>query len=169
MNSDVLGIKRKLIQSHIQFNPPVSKETIIDFEKNFDITLPEELVLFYTEIANGCDAEDTSDLLRFEDLKFDDPERAKKEFKLTEPWHWEAEGFNETTDSLLSEVSNGNIVLVDLGCGQSWNIIISGKERGQMWLFYDLGIAPCSPARNFLSWFEDWINADGDVSCFFNG
>ena len=165
---DILNIKRKLIQSHIQFNPPISRKTIFNFEKTNDITLPEELVAFYTEIANGCETTDSCDFLRFEELKFDNLEQIKREFKFTERWIWEAEGSNEISKNLYTGVCNGNIVLVDLGCGQTWNIIISGQERGQMWLFSDLGIAPCSPKRNFLSWFEDWIHADGDVSCYFS-
>jgi len=167
MDSDILNIKRKLIQSHMQFNPPISKKTIFDFEKINDIILPEELVVFYTEIANGCDTVDSNDLIRFEELKFDNLKQIKKEFKFTDRWIWENDGSNEINESLYKEVSNGNIVLVDLGCGQTWNIVINGKERGQMWLFSDVGIAPCSPKRNFLTWFEDWIYADGDVSCYF--
>lgn len=63
---------------------------------------------------------------------------------------------------MIDKVDKGNIQLIDVGDGQSWNIIITGNERGQMWFFTDIGIQPCAPRRDFLSWFEYWIDGNDD-------
>ena len=96
-------------------------------------------------------------LKKFEDLTID-IEKVKKEFPYTEYWVWE----DEEEDVDLGEVGNGNIELMDLGDGQTWNIIVTGKERGQMWIFSDVGIEPCAPKRDFLSWYESWLDGNDD-------
>lgn len=64
----------------------------------------------------------------------------------------------------LDKVGNGNVSLIDIGDCQSWNIIVTGEERGRMWFFTDVGIQPCVPNRGFLSWFEYWL--DGNENYF---
>ncbi len=51
---------------------------------------------------------------------------------------------------------------MDLGCSMTWNLIILGKEKGQMWFFTDVGILPCCPKMSFLDWFEFWLDGGED-------
>jgi hypothetical protein len=81
-----------------------------------------------------------------------------KNFNFDKYWVWE----NDTSDTLLNKITYGNIELIDIGDAQSWNIVISGEERGQMWFFSDVGIQPCAPKRSFLSWFEHWLDGNDD-------
>ena len=62
---------------------------------------------------------------------------------------WENE--DNPDQDLMKATYNGSILLLDLGDGETWNIIITGKERGQIWNFADVGITPCVPGRGFLS------------------
>ncbi|SHL03278.1 hypothetical protein SAMN02745136_03906 [Anaerocolumna jejuensis DSM 15929] len=87
-----------------------------------------------------------------EELEFDE-NKVKEEFKFTKYWIWEDDEVND----LLDKVGSGNIELIDIGDSQSWNIIITGEERSQMWFFTDVGIQPCAPKRSFISWFEYWL------------
>ena len=58
------------------------------------------------------------------------------------------------------------IELINIGDAQSCNIVVTGKQRGKMWFFTDVGIQPCAPEMSFLEWFEYWLeigspNANG--------
>ena len=154
---DVIRIKQKTAQNGIALNPVISIETIREFERNTDVILPEELVRFYTEIGNGCKMLNGFDLRKIEDWDFN-VKKINKEFMFDNSWIWE----DEPNDDLIGEIYNVNIELIDIGDGQFWNIIINGKECGQMWSFTDVGIQPCAPKRSFLSWFEYWLDGNDD-------
>ncbi len=115
--------------------------------------------LFYTEIGNGCEMIDGFYLKRLEELEFDET-KIREDFIFTRYWIWE----DDKNKALLDKVGNGNISLIDIGDCQSWNIIVTGEERGRMWFFTDVGIQPCVPNRGFLSWFEYWL--DGNENYF---
>lgn len=157
MDTVIKRIKSKIEYNGVYVNELISKEKIREFEKKNNIYLPEELKLFYSEIGNGCKMIDGYYLQKFEDLVFDIC-KVKEEFIFTEYWIWE----DDDNEDLIDEVDKGNIQLIDVGDGQSWNIIITGKERGQMWFFTDIGIQPCAPKRDFLSWFEYWLDGNND-------
>lgn len=155
MNINIQRIKNKIEHNGITLNDIISIEKIRDFEKEYNICLPEELVLFYSEIGNGGKMIDGFCLKRFEELDFDIC-KIKEEFIFTDYWIWE----EDNNEDLLNEIDKGNIELIDIGDCQRWNIIITGKERGQMWFFTDVGIQPCAPKRSFLSWFEYWLDGN---------
>lgn len=67
MNDRVNRIKQKIENRNIQKNEAISIDEIRNFEKITNIKLPRELVLFYTEICNGCKMIDNFSLLRMED------------------------------------------------------------------------------------------------------
>lgn len=156
---DIQRIKLKIQEEGIITNEPISINEITNFENSNNFSLPEELVLFYTEIGNGCEMIDGFYLKKLEELEFDE-NRVKEDFIFTRYWIWED---NENKD-LFDKVGSGNIELINVGDSQSWNIIITGGERGQMWFFTDVGIQPCAPKRSFLSWFEHWL--DGNDNYF---
>ena len=152
INEDIQRIKLKIQKEGVITKGPISIHEIKKFENNYNLILPEELVLFYTEIGNGCEMIDGFYLKGLEELEFDE-NKVKEEFKFTKYWIWEDDEVND----LLDKVGSGNIELIDIGDSQSWNIIITGEERSQMWFFTDVGIQPCAPKRSFISWFEYWL------------
>ncbi|MDR2152147.1 MAG: SMI1/KNR4 family protein [Helicobacteraceae bacterium] len=157
INENIQRIKLKIQEKGIITNKPISINKITKFENNYKFILPEELVLFYTETGNGCEIIDGFYLKGLEELEFDE-NRAKEDFVFSKYWIWE----DDETNNLFDKVGSGNIELIDIGDSQSWNIIITGEERGQMWFFTDVGIQPCAPKRSFLSWFEYWLDGNGN-------
>ncbi len=159
INADIQRIKLKIQEEGVIINAPISINEIKKFENNYKFILPEELVLFYTEIGNGCEMIDGFCLKGLEELEFNE-NKVKEDFIFTKYWIWE----EDETNNRFDKVGSGNIELIDIGDSQSWNIIITGEERGKMWFFTDVGIQPCAPKRNFLSWFEYWL--DGNDNYF---
>jgi len=174
-------IKQKAVDEVVELNPAIQKSIIDDFEQSTGISLPEELVLFYTEIGNGCKLKslrkgvqtpETDALLKllnkhksdrlweyesyhasvlrgFEDLLID-MDKINEEFPYKMYWNWE----DDPSDVDIEPIHNGNIELINIGCGETWNIIVTGEERGKMWNFADVGISPSYSNCGFLSWFE---------------
>lgn len=153
MKSIVERIIQKMKIKNIQANPVININEVRKFEAKTNITLPEELVLFYTEVCNGCKMLDGFDLLEMKDWGYN-IEHLKKEFLFENYWIWEDNYDEKKIECIL----DGNIKLIDIGDAQTWNIIIKGKEKGKMWFFTEVGIQPCAPSMNFLEWFEFWLD-----------
>ena len=73
--NDIERIKSKLSDQHIELCAPVDISDIRNFEKTYHVSLPQELVDFYTLISNGCQMIDEFQLFPFEKWYFD-PESA---------------------------------------------------------------------------------------------
>jgi hypothetical protein len=43
-----------------------------------------------------------------------------------------------------------------------WVLIVTGPERGNIWFKCGEGITPTIPKRDFLRWFEDWLDGVRD-------
>ncbi|MDE6252367.1 MAG: SMI1/KNR4 family protein [Lachnospiraceae bacterium] len=157
MKSSINRIIDKMKIKNVQKNVVVSINTVNKFEEKTNITLPEELVLFYTQICNGCKMIDGFNLLRIEDWECN-LEHVKKEFQFENYLIWEDDYDEEKVKAIL----DGNIELIDIGDAQTWNIIVKGKQKGRMWFFTDVGIQPCAPSMNFLEWFEFWLDGNDD-------
>lgn len=142
-----------MIIKSIKGNEVVNINEIRNFEQKTNIILPEELVLFYTEICNGCEMLDGFDLLKIDKWKYD-IQCLQKDFLFEKYWVWEDNYDIEKFNTIL----NGNIELINIGDSQSWNIIVKGKEKGKMWFFTDVGIQPCAPPMSFFEWFEFWLD-----------
>ena len=151
----VTRIKQKILEKGIKLNPVIPIAVIREYEKRNEIVLPEELVAFYTLIGNGGIMLDGFPLKKIEEWGI---WKVKEEFPFTGYWVWE--GGDEHEEGDMDDLCKGNIELIDIGCAQTWNIIVTGKERGQMWYFTDVGISPCAPKQTFLSWYEYWLNGN---------
>jgi hypothetical protein len=42
-----------------------------------------------------------------------------------------------------------------------WHLIVAGPERGNVWTLSSEGIQPTAPKRDFLTWYEDWLDGKG--------
>lgn len=163
MKSIIERILLKVQSKNIQKNEVIRIEDIRSFERNNNIKLPEELVLFYTEVCNGCKMLDGFNLLRMDEWKYN-ANSLKIDFPFEKYWVWEDNYDKEK----LKDIENGNLALIDIGDAQSWHIIVKGKERSKMWFFTDVGIQPCAPSMNFLEWFEFWLDGHEDYFYDFN-
>ena len=85
------------------------------------------------------------------------PECIKKRFSHREGWIWEDD--NSATDKQIAAATqNGQIQLVDCGCGRSFRLIVCGGAKGEVWDIADVGIVPYGNGLDFLDWMKDFLN-----------
>jgi hypothetical protein len=156
-------ISQKIIERGLMMNPVLELTTLEAFEQKYRIALPAGYRRFLLEIGNGGDGIGPDGLIQLGQIpegyyhQGDPLERACKPFPLLKEWIWE--GADEEPDpEKLEMVEDGWIFLGDMGCGQYWIMIVAGQARGQVWNYADVGIGPCNPARDFLSWYEYWLD-----------
>ena len=89
-------------------------------------------------------------------------------FMLEEFWLWEEDDREEDiiNEEMETKVYQGEIELINLGCGMSYNLIVSGKCRGEVWNFTDVGVQPCCERQDFLGWFELWLDCQDETDYF---
>lgn len=127
-----------------ELSSPIPMETINKFEKEHNITLPNDFKLFYTTITDGLYIDEEIELLDFESIYFEE-DYINKEFKYKKPYI-----LKPWKEDLKDDVYNGNIMLFELGDGTTLNLIINGKQKGQIWNFSEVGITPLFPSMNFF-------------------
>ena len=166
MENQLERIKSKLIErlcknledDEIRLNTlPVEK--ITEFENNYQIKLPKEIVDFYTKVSNGAvlyPREDICNLEPFENWYFDE--------KLI---HTDFNIENDVTYDDYYAIENknysferfGNIILMDLGCAMTYNIVVKGKHYGEIIGVLEMWLEITD--MNFLDWLEGCL--DGTV------
>ena len=114
------------------------------------------------EVGNGFSWEGGHSFLSFP------PERTGRlaaPFPFEREWVWEAEA-GEPDEAKMRPVLDGNLELIDIGCGQTFCLIVTGPCRGEIWHFTDVGIQPCCRRQDFLGWLEKWLDEGDDADCF---
>ncbi|SEW57475.1 SMI1/KNR4 family protein [Chitinophaga arvensicola] len=171
-----------------RLNPPVSVAKIKKFESFYRTRLPDEYVAFLMIIGNGG-AGPFYGLEPLEDVMFDDLDNKKpgsllnpsKPFLHTEAWN---QTFEPTVDAEENEEEyqkqriqfeekyfdkqqmNGVIAICNFGCAVRINLVVNGKEYGNIWTddrSSDYGIHPSyelgnKEKINFLNWYELWLD-----------
>ena len=149
----------KLADKNYAFRPPASLKEVEGFEKKYGIELPDEYRSFLLNVADGGIMLDNFPLLSLRDLEVNKG-IVQREFPFSDYWIWEDE--DDIDEAKIKEIEYGNLALIDIGCAQTWNLILHGKCAGEMWCFTDVGIQPACPRRGFLSWFEYWLDGGDD-------
>lgn len=155
------GIRARLERLGVTPRPPLKREDITGFQERTGITLPEEYAAFLTELGDGMEVRFQSFVYRFpplEQVKFD-RERVRKRFIHREAWIWEDD--DSATERKIAAAGNGQLELVDCGCGRSFCLIVCGEAKGEVWDMADVGIAPWGNGLDFLDWLTDFL--DGKV------
>ena len=147
----------KLKEKNIVINPPLSLEDVEFFERQHNIILPNSYRNFLLKVADGGIIIDGFPLLQLSKLVINDT--IHKDFPLTDYWIWEEE---YEDNSKRETMQYGNLEMIDIGDCQTWNLIISGLCAGEMWFFTDVGVQPACPRRDFLGWFEYWLDGGDD-------
>lgn len=147
------------------------------FETEHGIVLPEPYRTFVAEICDGLRAGPPDyGLLPFaktpSDWGSNRPERLLAEpFPLTEAWLWEADGDGaelseqEFDDRVEPVYNHGSLVLGTDGCGMYWHLIVTGPQRGHVWLIDENGAIPFGTRSDaslmpgvpgFAGWVTHW-------------
>ena len=159
-------IQKKVAASNIEMGKCLSEEAIAEFENCCKIQLPQAYRIFLKNVGNGCDNMiDGFHLKRLEDIERKDLSRP---FMLEEFWIWEDD--DREADIIKKEmeekVYQGEMELINIGCGMSYNLIVTGKCRGEVWNFADVGVQPCCERQDFLGWFELWLDYQDETDYF---
>ena len=48
----------------------------------------------------------------------------------------------------------------------TYQLIVTGPCRGEVWNFCDVGVQPCWERQDFLGWFELWLDDQEAVDYF---
>lgn len=158
----IAKIREKLDRLGIIPRPALRRSDITAFQERTGIKLPKEYVAFLTKIGDGFEVQLKSFHYIFPPLQkvpFD-PERIKKRFTHREIWLWDDDE-NATEQKILSATKNGQLELVDCGCGESYRLIVCGGAKGEIWSMAENGIVPYGDRADFLDWINDFL--DGKV------
>ncbi|MBY8877636.1 SMI1/KNR4 family protein [Actinacidiphila acidipaludis] len=147
-------------------------EGVRAFEAAHGVVLPEPYRTFVAEMADGSAVGPPAyGLVPLGTLPEGwgqgRPERVlDRPFPLTEPWFWEQEeaGPCPELDARIEEVfDHGSVVLGAEGCGMYWHLVVTGPDRGHVWLVTGEGAGPfgaefgfTTAAPGFAGWFRHW-------------
>ena len=151
--------------------PPAEESEVARFEARAGIVLPADYRRFILEVGDGGEGPPYYGLLPLgatpandvpDDLLRGYSDLLSKPFPFVEHWIWEQEEPSEEVDARWETVSHGNLILGHDGCGMYWTLVVSGEQRGRIWLQTDMGIQPCAPSLTFLEWYEVWLDGGED-------
>lgn len=177
MNEKLERIKTKLMynlekcnerycyrNNRLSLNPPLPMEKIFEFEKKYNVKLPEELVEFYTQVADGAwivtplNYEENK-LYSFDEWIFD-KDLISRGFEVE----------NEMVYDEFCEIRNnggnydflycGTVELMDLGCAESYKIVVKGKHYGE--IFADCEMWLPFTGMNFLDLIENALDGNDE-------
>ncbi|QNP67799.1 SMI1/KNR4 family protein [Streptomyces genisteinicus] len=179
-----LAALRDIFAARPEAAPPAGWEAVRSFEAEHGVVLPEPYRTFVAEVCDGLRAGPPHyGLLPFAQTPSDwgsgRPERLLAEpFPLTAVWVWENEedGEDEEEDAgALSEqeledrtdavFDHGSLLLGTDGCGMYWHLVVTGPQRGHVWLIDEFGAMPfgTSPGASpmpgtpgFTGWVGHW-------------
>jgi hypothetical protein len=147
--------------------PCLTESEVEAFERENRIELPRGYREFVMKVGNGGGTHPYYGMRPLsETLAYDTTETVVPhlEFPLTEFWTWDLE--KDVTPEMEAEISKvrsqGFLCLGTDGCGIFWILVVSGKERGQVWWLCGEGAQPCAPRRDFLSWLEYGLGGGDD-------
>lgn len=159
-------IQGKLSERHIRMGQCLTEEEIALFEQRHNAKLPEAYRIFLQRVGNGC--KHMFDGHRLNALENCPLQELSEPFFLEKHWIWEDDERDE--DAIQADMRNkvyrGNMELIQAGCGMSYNLIVTGARRGEVWNFADAGVQPCCEPQDFLGWFELWLDCQDATDYF---
>jgi hypothetical protein len=174
MSPQLDRILKKVQSQGRRLNAPISERAVQDFEAAHGIQLPDGYREFLLRGGNGGEGPPCYGLgplgLPANDMP---PEQARwwvelrdvqKAFPFTRYWIWD-DG-QETDEGSEEQVNYGSVYIGNDGCGAYWHLIITGPERGNVWMISGEGVQPACPKRDFLTWYEDWLDGKDSFYAF---
>lgn len=152
-------VRERLEKLGVTPGPPLKRTEVTAFQEKTGVKLPKEYVAFLTQIGDGFQVKLDSFSYKFPPLSevLYNPEGIKKRFSHRESWCWEDDD-SATDRKIEAATTNGQLELVDRGCGQSYRLIVCGGAKGEVWDMSDVGIAPYGNGLDFLDWLRDFLD-----------
>ena len=160
--------------------PPLTESEVAAAERELGVALPEEYRGFLREVGSAGPGPDyglagpagwpmpdelpevTATVTTVDGQVFTagTPERAPlpgepdpaRPFRLTGLWTY---GDPLPADGHLYD---GCLHLNDIGCGYSSFLVVTGPQRGMVWVDYSAGDGDIAPVVPFLDWYEHWLD-----------
>ncbi|MFG2753916.1 SMI1/KNR4 family protein [Streptomyces xanthophaeus] len=145
--------------------PALGYEALSTWEAENGVKLPEPYRSLIAEITNGSPLGPPEDggLLPLGWLPPGWPQQAARNhaapFPLQESWPWEDEPHAEDHNKHVANVYNhGSIVLGTDDDLSYWILVVTGPQRGKVWLIHQMGAYPYPgpEASGFLEWLQQW-------------
>lgn len=174
---NVLDLTSMIKELGIKVRPTVPMKKIKELEVQLGMKLPKDYVLFVTQIGDGWDKQvvnrsiwqEMKSIFSYEDLRL-----LCEPFPYTDTWIWEGNETNplpgesdkewdKRIDELMRPKYFGNIFLMRGSNGEKFHLILNGECSGEIWIFTDVGFAPCSPRLTFSEWIIAWIESKSSV------
>jgi hypothetical protein len=162
----IARIKSKSDRKFADYFPPLPEAEVAAIESAHGVRLPEGYRDFLLQIGNGgngppeyglAQLQSVASEMTDEELEaFGQLKYVMLPFPFTKPWDWESEPENE--EGMQAQAYHGCIYLGDDGCGQYWLLIVTGSERGNIWMISGEGVWSTLPKRTFLQWMEEWLD-----------
>lgn len=170
-DGDLRRIEAKLRRADLSLRRPADEKRVIGFERKHRIQLPEDYRRFVLNLGDGGPGPPLMGLLPLgrEGKAPLVPEFLRGRqwlpylalpFPFTRDWIWEDGEDSDEGDT--EQIGHGSLLLGDHGCGIEWRLIVTGPERGNVWQFDSVGIISAEPRRDFLGWYEDWLDGQAD-------
>lgn len=169
--------------------PTLSLKEIENFEAQYEIQLPIDYKAFVSQIGNGGAGPFYGILPLKRKLEAFEPENSfgdlKKDFKYSKAWNWKDKIFQkfdelfededeEVEDFFQRIYSNnyyhekhneGSLYICDYGCALRFYLVVSGKEKGNIWFDQRADRGGISPVLNgkkehvtFSDWYLNWLD-----------
>lgn len=171
-----LAALREIFASRPGAAPPAGWEAVRSFEAEHGIVLPEPYRTFVAEVCDGLRAGPPHyGLLPLGQTPSDwGPDRSERllaePFPLTAAWLWEEEAEQAPSEQefearVAPVFDHGSLLLGTDGCGMDWHLIVTGPERGHVWLITENGAIPFGTRPNtslmpgtpgFAGWASHW-------------
>lgn len=141
---------------------------VLAFEREHGVVLPEPYRTFTAEISDGSyTGPPEYGLLGLGALPREwgrtRPERVLREpFPLTKAWLWEDDPrpASEREPELSRVFDHGSVVLGTDGFGMNWHLVVTGPQRGHIWMITGEGAEPFDAGRGFTTGapgFTGWV------------
>lgn len=134
------------------------------FEAEHGVVLPEPYRTCVAEVTDGSfQGPPDQGLLGLAESA--ESQEIGRPFPLTQAWLWEEDdGPYADPGTVMDQVFNhGSLVLGTDGCGMYWHLIVSGPQRGHIWLITGEGAAPFGARSGhtgaepgFAGWVRHW-------------
>ncbi|MCL1993099.1 MAG: SMI1/KNR4 family protein [Spirochaetes bacterium] len=158
-------------------NPVLPEADVKNFEREHNIELPKDYFYFVTNIGNGG-AGPGYGLLPLEtwSRELADPPAGdflNTPFPHTAPWNdtvfYELDDDGGDDFYHSNKYVTGAIRIAHYGCGIMYMLVVTGNEKGHIWVddrCSDYGIYPAAnPPVGFETWYTDWLEKSaGELS-----
>lgn len=149
----------KIDKLHLAMNPTISLKVVHNVESASGIKFPKEYVDFICEIGNGGQLPkrpDSAGILL--PLKGCDLRQASQPFLHTETHMWRDDDYDYAKDpeKRVEESENGHFAFMECADGFTWDLIVTGKRRGEVWLFGADGMMR-GKGLGFLEWVQLYL------------